>query len=102
MTFYQALLSILLAQPSYYLERPDVTRTDRLEAVAAELAEMPRTVAVALVVQGHWESGWARYVWEGCTEIPRGAPSCDRGRASGYWQVPPGDVPGCLGAAGGL
>jgi len=87
MTLEQALLALLLAQPAYHVEIPDQTRQDRLEAVAHELSALPQTVAVALAVQGYAESGWARYVAEGCTEIPKGSPDCDKGRARGYWQL---------------
>lgn len=82
-----ALLALLLAQPAYYLERGDTTRAPRLELVASELAAYPPDVAAGLVAVGYAESGWARYVAEGCYQVPRGAPNCDGGRALGYWQL---------------
>jgi hypothetical protein len=88
-----ALLALLLAQPAYYLERPDPTRQARLELVAAELAAYPPDVAAGLAVIGHRESGWARYVAEGCYQVPRRAPNCDGGRALGYWQLHRGACP---------
>ena len=93
MTSAAAILALLLAQPAYWLEAPDATRPARLELVAAELAAYPPPVAAALAYQGWRETGWARYVSEGCTEIPHGAPGCDAGRARGYWQVHRGTCP---------
>jgi hypothetical protein len=86
--YVQALFLLLQRQPAYYLEAPDATRDMRLQMVAAELSQYPRSVSVALAYQGHRESGWALYVWRGCipAEIPKGAPSCDKGHARGYWQ----------------
>lgn len=94
MTYYSALLALLLGLPAFWLERPDPTREARMAQVAAELAQLPPEVAAALVVQGQAESGFARYVAEGCRVVPRGAPSCDRGRARGYWQQWRAQCPG--------
>jgi hypothetical protein len=82
-----ALLAVLLALPPYYLERGDPTRAPRLEAVAQELAAYPPDVAAGLIAIGDAETHWARYVGEGCYQIPRHAPDCDGGRALGYWQL---------------
>lgn len=88
MTYFSALLALLLAQPAYYPERPDDTREARLTMVAEELVRYPREIAVAAIVQGQAESTFARYVWRGCLpeEIPEKAPDCDRFRARGYLQ----------------
>ncbi len=98
MTHYEALLALLLAQPAFWLERPegdypDTTRGERLEMVASELATLPESVAIGLAVQGWRESRWAAYVWKGCVDVPKGASSCDKGRARGYWQLWAGTCP---------
>ena len=90
MTYYSALLAFLSAFPAYYLEQPDATRPARLEMVAHELAPYPRSVAIPLAYQMQRESGFAAYVWNGCENPPKGAPSCDKGKARGYlqpWEV---------------
>ncbi len=87
MTYFSALLALLLAQPAFYLETPDDTRSARLTMVAEELVRYPRQIAVAAIVQGQAESGFARYVWEGCKLIPDKAPDCDHSRARGYFQL---------------
>ena len=94
MTLYESLLTLLLGFPAFWLERPDASREARLARVAAELAAYPPEVAVAMAVQGQAESGFARYVAEGCLVVPRGAPSCDLGRARGYWQQWRAQCPG--------
>jgi len=94
MTYFDALLFVLLTTPEYWLERPDDTREPRMAQVAAALQAYAPEVAAAAIVQGQAESGFARYVAEGCRVIPRGAPSCDRGKARGYWQQWRAQCPG--------
>jgi hypothetical protein len=87
MVLEQAILAFILNhQPEFYLERGDETRRERLEMVASELSRLPFRTAVALAVQGWEESKWARYVAEGCRDVPQKAPDCDHGKARGYWQ----------------
>jgi len=74
MTYFDAILTLLLSQPAFWLERPDETREPRMAQVAQELQAYPPEVASALVVQGQAESKYARYVWEGCRVVPKGAP----------------------------
>ena len=87
MTYFDAILTLLLSHPAFWLERPDDTRGPRMSQVAGEIQAYPPEVAAALIVQGQAESGFARYVAEGCRVVPKGAPDCDHGRARGYWQA---------------
>ncbi len=82
-----AVFRVLVELAPYYLEPGDPSRAGRLEQVAGLLAPYPRSTIAALVELGQSESGFARYVGEGCYQVPPGAPSCDHGTSLGYWQV---------------
>jgi hypothetical protein len=87
------ILAVLLLYPSYYLERT----TEQADARRARLAELAEAIdqvnatpgEIAAVMALAWlESRLARYVHVGdCAHPPKGAPSCDRGRARSPWQL---------------
>lgn len=85
-----AVLSVLLAQPSYVADRGESpsAREELLRPVAEAIATVSRdeTEAAALIAQGYAETKWSRAVLEyRCSDLGRLA--CDRGKARGAWQV---------------
>lgn len=87
MTPEAIILRVLLALQPYNLEPADPTRAPRMALLAAELARFPSNVVAGLIDIGRAESQFARYVAEGCYQVPKGAPDCDRHTALGYWQL---------------
>lgn len=92
-----AILVVLLSLIPYHGETETISeRRDRLTPVAQAIAGVcegrPLECAANLITTGKVESGFARYVGEGCLVIPPGAGHCDRDRhgnprAATYWQL---------------
>lgn len=68
-------------------EEQRAKRLDEIASAIVHASQGSRRRAAALLALGHHESNWARYVGDGCQDVPDGAPDCDRGKARSYWQV---------------
>jgi hypothetical protein len=87
-----AILVVLLNQtPSVFDEESKENREIRLEEVASAIAYSSKSVEEASIrlAIGIEESHFAEYVGAGCSQIPEGAPNCDRGKSRSYWQMKP-------------
>lgn len=87
-----AILVILLSLAPHKTDKdePVDARRARLETIAEDIAAAAdgrRDTAAALVTLGWRESRFARYVGQGCVNVPKGHANCDSGRARSYWQV---------------
>jgi hypothetical protein len=89
----ETILAVLLSLPAWHgdVETP-AERRARLTTVATAIATAARgdrQVAAALVVQGNFETHYARHVHEGrCGQHPKSrVGECDRGESVGLWQA---------------
>lgn len=107
-TLKAAVLALLVQVPAHWsdVDEDPGARRARLDVAAGDIAEAALVkpagwgptwpaldVAAAMVNLGRAESQWARYVADGCHELPvnprtgKAVAHCDRGRAHAYWQV---------------